>query len=62
MKLKLFAANLNAIFWDNTSNNPIIKISITFMHERGGILQLDKYPKSNTKNIVRVENLEKSGL
>ena len=37
----LFAPQMNIIFEISTSNNPIIK----FMHERGGVPQLDIYLK-----------------
>ena len=40
MKLKLFAPNLNVIFGITASSNLIIN---KFMHERGGVPQLDKY-------------------
>ena len=40
MKLKLFAPNLNVIFGISTQ---ITSLSTKSMHERGGVLQLDKY-------------------
>ena len=40
--LMLFAPQMNIIFAISTSNN--LRLSTKFMHERGGVPQLDIYP------------------